>query len=102
MKVHTVVSHQDAITAAGPAWQVMRSSVQILCRAFLKTLRVLLGNESRVPTAGPEDPGFTFVESDCHRIGLLRGAWPVCVGPLRVCVQGSCAWQALALHTSPV
>lgn len=51
----------------------MRSSAQILCRAFLKTLRVLLGNESRVPTAGPEDPGVTSVESDCHRIGLLRG-----------------------------
>lgn len=61
----------------------MRSSAQILCRAFLKTLRVPLGNESRVPTAGPEDPGFISVESDCHRIGLLRGAWPVCVRPLK-------------------
>lgn len=41
MKVHTAISHQDAITAAGPAWELARSSAQILCRA----LRVLLGRQ---------------------------------------------------------
>lgn len=45
------------------AWEVMRSSARVLYRACYSA-----DNESRVPTAGPEDPGFNSVDSDCHRI----------------------------------
>lgn len=90
MKVHTAISHQDAIAAAGPAWELTRSSAQILCYSA--------DNESRVPTAGAEDPGFTSVDSDCHRIGLLRGAWRICGGT----PEGGCArFLGLAGLSSP-